>query len=166
MNNLLSLVNLTSVILQKITKSIILILVAVISVVNIAQIGGRFLFFYSIPWSEELSVYIFIWLILLGGVFTIKDNVELKVDLLKFKNQRAQRLMEILQDIFSLAVLCIFFIGSLQFMINAISFPQTSSSLQISMAYIYFALPLGFFTMGLEKVNKLLQKLLFLQGEK
>jgi TRAP-type C4-dicarboxylate transport system permease small subunit len=140
--------------------------VAVIAVVNIAQIAGRFLFFYSIPWSEELSVYIFIWLILLGGVFTIKDNVELKVDLLKFRNQRTQCLMEILQDIFSLVVLCIFFIGSLQFMMNVLSFPQTSSSLQISLAYIYFALPLGFFTMGLEKLNKLLQKLLFLKGEK
>ncbi len=137
--------------LNRAVTVLVLVLVAVIVAVNVAQIFGRFVLFYSLPWSEELSIYIFFWLIMLGGVYCVRDDTELRIDILKPKNPGTARLLKVIQDSLSLIVIAAFFASSLLHFRHAVNFRQLSSSMQFSMAYVYLIIPIGFLLMWLEK---------------
>ena len=41
--------------IQKVLQGVLLIIGTLLTAVNIAQIAGREIIFYSLPWSEQLS---------------------------------------------------------------------------------------------------------------
>lgn len=132
---------------------LLVVLVAALLLINIAQITGRFVFFYSLPWSEETSIYIFIWLIFLGGSIGIRDDSELRLEIIQPKNPAAAARLRMAQDLVSAVIIAVLLVSSVMFMRNALRFRQLSSSLQISMAYIYMVIPIGYALMLLEKIT-------------
>lgn len=85
--------------IQKFLQGILLIIGTLLTAVNIAQIVGREIHF-SLPWSEQLSTWLLIWTIFLGYHLVIKNDAELTIDAIHFKNHTAQLLLEILRDFF------------------------------------------------------------------
>lgn len=152
-------------ILNKIITFVVLALVAIITVINVAQIIGRYAFFYSLPWSEELSIYIFFWLIMLGGVYCVRDDVELRIDVLNPKNPKTARALKIVQESLSLFIIAVFFLSSLMHVRHAMNFRQLSSSMQFSMAFVYMIIPVGFLLMALEKAL-VLTRVIVMPGKK
>ena len=59
--------------------------------------GSQYIHF-SLPWSEQLSTWLLIWTIFLGYHLVIKNDAELTIDAIHFKNHTAQLLLEILRD--------------------------------------------------------------------
>ena len=144
--------------IQRILQFLLAVMSVVLLVVNIAQICGRYLFFYSLPWSEELSTYLFIWVIFLGVHLIIRENAELRIDAITFSNYRRQQALELLRDILSWVAILFFFVGSLQMMRNAIAFPQRAASLPVNTYVIYAVMPVGYLLMGLQKFTNLLKR--------
>ncbi len=145
--------------IQKALQAILIVIASVLLAVNIAQIIGRNVFFYSLPWSEQLSTALFIWSIFLGIHLVVQEDGELKIEVLHFKSLKKQLLLEAIQDAFSLVMIVIFLISSILFLQNSIQFPQKVSSLPIDMSVIYSVMPVSFFLLTLQKFANLLERL-------
>lgn len=144
--------------IQKILQGLLIVISLMLLFINIAQIAGRNLFFYSLPWSEQLSTCLFIWSIFLGFHLVIKEDAELKIEALHFKNEKSQLILDILRDVISLFVIVVFFISSLSFLQNSLRFPQKMSSMSINMYVVYSIMPISFFLMALQKFTNLAVK--------
>lgn len=57
-------------------------LLAVIFVAFIAQIVMRYVFNWPVGWTTEVSLIAWLWLILWGASFVLKDDEEIRIDLL------------------------------------------------------------------------------------
>ena len=113
--------------IQKVLQGVLLIIGTLLTAINIAQIAGREIIFYSLPWSEQLSTWLFIWTIFLGYHLVIKKDAELTIDAIHFKNHTAQLLLEILRDLLSLVMIVVFLIASIQFLQNSMKYPLGTS---------------------------------------
>ena len=76
----------------RIQKWVLIFLCVAITVINIAQVTGRYVFFYSIPWSEQLSVVLFLFIIFLGQNLATKSDNEIRIDILIFSNEKIKKI--------------------------------------------------------------------------
>lgn len=146
-------------VIQKILEAILMVAGVLLIIVNIAQIGGRVIFFYSLPWSEQLSTWLFVWICFLGyHLVLVKDN-ELAIEVIQFSNPKKQLLLGVLRDLLSLVMVVVLFFSSCKFLSNAINFPQKLSSMNVYMYVIYAAMPVSFLIMAFQKFLNMFIKL-------
>lgn len=152
--------------LYNLQKLVLLILVTVITVINMAQITGRYVFHFSLPWSEQLSVLLFIVIIMLGGSISIRSNSEIRIAFFNFKNAVAQKCLDLLVDLISFATIIFFITSSVAFFKHSLRFKQVVSSMQISYSYVFIFLIIGFSLMGLEKLFSIVRNIISLTNTK
>ena len=68
-------------------------LLAVMFVAFILQIAFRYLFNFPIGWTSELTVITWLWLVLWGAAFVVKESEEIRFDLLYSAVGRRTRLV-------------------------------------------------------------------------
>ena len=66
-----------------VNRSMMIALLAVMSVIVLANVGTRYLTDYSIPWSEELARYLMIWLTFLGIGPVLRVGGHIAIDTLQ-----------------------------------------------------------------------------------
>jgi TRAP-type C4-dicarboxylate transport system permease small subunit len=67
-------------------------LLAVIFVAFIVQIALRYLFNWPVGWTAELSVVAWLWLVLWGAAFVLRDDEEIRIDILSANLGRRARI--------------------------------------------------------------------------
>lgn len=67
---------------QKVLLALIGIAMAIMMSVIMLQTLTRYVIFYSLPWSEELSRYLFIFVIMVGLSVAIKEDMLISIDLI------------------------------------------------------------------------------------
>ena len=67
--------------LRRLADGVAAALLAVIFVAFILQIALRYLFDWPVGWTAELSVICWLWLVLWGAAFVLKDDEEIRIDL-------------------------------------------------------------------------------------
>ena len=112
------------------------LLLAIIFVAFIIQIVFRYAFNFPVGWTSELSVAAWLWLVLWGAAFVLKDEDEIRFDLLSSSLGRRGRITVALLG--TLAILVLFGI-SLQPAWSYVSFMavEKSSYLKIRMDWMY-----------------------------
>jgi TRAP-type C4-dicarboxylate transport system permease small subunit len=95
-------------------------------------------------WTEELDVYLLVWISLLGSALTYRDRGHLGVDYLVSKfDPTAQRVAEIVVElcvmVFAVTVLCW---GGYLLVSDALRSGQLTPVLQLKMAYVYSVVPI------------------------
>ena len=115
-----------------------IVMIAVICLQTFARVA-----LYSIPWSEELSRYLFCSVIILGISVGIGDDSFVRMDILddKFK-PRAKFVMLIIRDVVMILVCTLTFINS--FSLIKLGAFRKSPSMQIPMNYVYLVVLVGF----------------------
>ena len=68
--------------LHRFAEGVAAALLAVIFVAFIVQIAMRYLFNWPVGWTTELSLAAWLWLVLWGAAFVLKDDEEIRIDLL------------------------------------------------------------------------------------
>jgi TRAP-type C4-dicarboxylate transport system permease small subunit len=68
--------------LHRFAEGVAALLLAVIFVAFIVQIVLRYLFNWPVGWTTELSLLAWLWLVLWGAAFVLKDEDEIRIDLL------------------------------------------------------------------------------------
>lgn len=68
--------------LHRFSEVVAAILMAVIFVAFIIQITMRYLFNWPVGWTTELSLAAWLWLVLWGASFVLKDDEEIRIDLI------------------------------------------------------------------------------------
>ncbi len=68
--------------LHRFAEAVAAALLAVIFVAFIVQIVMRYVFNWPVGWTTELSLVAWLWLVLWGAAFVLKDDEEIRIDLL------------------------------------------------------------------------------------
>lgn len=107
------------------------------------NVVGRYVFHNSIEFSEELSRFLFVWVVFLGAAIIIKDKGHVAVSFLssKLEGKFSGKALEIFIGVMGFLFIGIVFSGGLTLsrMMNMYSSP----TLGIPMGYVYWAIPIG-----------------------
>lgn len=114
------------------------------SVLVFIQVVMRYLFNYSIYWSEEVARYIIIWFIFIGSSIAVREKAHATVDLLiNYLPQVYKRLFSILAALVSVIFCLLIIISSWKTIGNVVEYGSVTPSLGIPMYIPYLAIPVG-----------------------
>jgi TRAP-type C4-dicarboxylate transport system permease small subunit len=80
-----------TVTLHRFAEAVAALLMAVIFVAFMAQITLRYLFNWPVGWTTELSLACWLWLVLWGAAFVLKDHEDIRIDLFADRASRPTR---------------------------------------------------------------------------
>lgn len=129
--------------IQKVVNAVIGLMLIAIMVIIFVQTFTRYVIFYSIPWSEEASRYLFVGMILLGINIGVSQDLMVRIDLIdNFLSEKARRILEIGRQILALIISIVFFYST--FGMIRIGGYQMSPALRLPMNVMYGTLCVGF----------------------
>lgn len=80
--------------LSRFAEAVAAALLALIFLAFVLQIGLRYLLDLPVGWTAEISLVAWLWLILWGAAFVLRDEEEIRIDLLKaLLGPRGQRVL-------------------------------------------------------------------------
>ena len=125
--------------LQSAVNALTAVILVAIMVIILVQTFTRYVIFYSIPWSEEASRYLFVAMILLGINMGISQNLMVRIDIIdNFLPSGVKKAFEIGRQ----AISAVFFYST--FGMLRIGGYQLSPAMRIPMNVMYGILCLGF----------------------
>jgi TRAP-type C4-dicarboxylate transport system permease small subunit len=140
-----------------------LLFAAALLLVN-AQIVCRFILSISVPWTEEVSRLVFVWLAYLGAALGAREGCLIVIDTLpEVVGPRWDAWIGPLVRLVSLAVILFLFLGSIP-LIRSV-WPTTLSTVDwISNGWAYLAFTVSFGLMALFAATPLVRDLMRLSG--
>ena len=138
--------------------ALVVVCFAYMTVAVLAQVFGRYVFNYSISWTEETARYAQIWVVLMGAGIAMRRGLHVAVDaLVALLPLRMARVLSLLIAAGSLWFLGVVVYGSVPLIELGWQF-ETSPVLQIPMWIIYLSLPLGALYLALELVARVVDR--------
>ena len=117
-------------------ENILAMMLAVMFAAFIIQIVFRYLLNFPIGWTQELTVILWIWLVLWGAAFVIRENEEVRFDIIYgAASPRARRVMGVITAIALVGLYSV----SLPAVVDYVAFMKVESS-----AYLKIRLDLLF----------------------
>lgn len=133
-------------------KWLLLAAVVVAVTVNFLNVCLRYLLHAGLSYCEMLSIVLFMFMVVIGGNIAVKTNDEIKIDIFKFKNKRAQAAFQTIADIVVIVALT-FALWGLAETIQSVSLhPQRVTPLPIYTYHVYSVMLLGFALIMLDRV--------------
>jgi TRAP-type C4-dicarboxylate transport system permease small subunit len=115
---------------------------AVIVIFSITQVVFRYVIGFSIPWTEEVCRYAFIWLVFVAMVIAIRRGehatIQLVVERFKGKPRMVLFFITLLLTLIFLTVCGFYGIKMID-----LARIQSSAALGISLGFVYLSLPVG-----------------------
>jgi TRAP-type C4-dicarboxylate transport system permease small subunit len=128
--------------LGRLLETLIGILVAVAVVAVFSQVLFRYLLEIPLHWTEELARYLTVWIVLLGAALGFRSDRHFRfLFLLAWLPTAARRTAERLLEGLSAAFLLVFLVATIPLL--PIARDQTAPGLEISLIWLYLALPVG-----------------------
>lgn len=141
-------------VLQRIASIIVSTLMGAITIVIFAQVFGRYVLFYSLPWSEELARYMMVWISALGSAVALRRGAHVGLDILVQRLPgRVRTAVEVVALLFALALTGV--LAWFGFKLANFNMMQHSAAMRLPMGYPYAAVP----TAGLLMVLIVLEKI-------
>lgn len=126
-------------------ESLVVLMMAAMSVIIGLQIFMRYVMGASLSWSEELSRYLFIWATYLGVAYGVRKDAHIRVsmvtDLMSPRNAAYIRILT--HVIFGAFAVFVMYQGWIM-VEKTFRFGQKSASLGIPMGFVYLAPLTGF----------------------
>jgi TRAP-type C4-dicarboxylate transport system permease small subunit len=122
--------------LRRRAENIAAAMVAVMFAAFVVQIVFRYFFNFPVGWTSELSVVMWLWLVLWGAAFVVKEREEIRFDLLSGLAGRRGRIG---MGIVAAAALVALYGASLEPSIDYVAFMKVekSSYLKIRMDWLF-----------------------------
>ena len=92
--------------LHRFAEGVAAFLLAVIFVAFIVQIVMRYLFNWPVGWTTELSLAAWLWLVLWGAAFVLRDEEEIRID--TFAEGGSPRRRRVVQAIGAVSIIVLF----------------------------------------------------------
>jgi TRAP-type C4-dicarboxylate transport system permease small subunit len=131
-------------------------MVAAMTVTIIVQVFLRYLFLYSLSWSEEVARYLMIWVSFLGASLAVKYGFHIGVEFVVNKiSERRRKGITLLAKLSTLFFLVLFTIGGFQ--VAWAVRDQDSPALLFSMFFAYASAPVGGIFMIIQLLNSMVE---------
>lgn len=126
----------------RILEIFVVILISIMSILVITNVALRFFFDSSIVVSEELSRFLFIWVVFIGAIIAMKEDSHIYVDFIRNKFPKSiQFIIKLMVNVAMMYCCYMFFLGSVDLTIyNAV---DKSPVAGISLGYIYVSGAIG-----------------------
>ena len=127
---------------HRLLRQLMAVTVAILIVPVTLQIVSRYT--ALIPawiWTEELSRFLFIWMIMLGSMIGVREGTHFVVDVLPDLPPRADALVQIVANVFVLVFALVFVWWGIKFV--RFGWDQTSELAELPMAWIFMAWPVA-----------------------
>ena len=131
---------------EHIEEVVLVLLLALISFVMLAQVIARYVLNNSMSWPEEFCRYCYIWTVFLSLGYTIRKGNMLRVGVvMDLFPAMIQRSVKILVDIVMIGLFFVLFRQSLRAVLHIKNITrEISSAMQIPMWFMYMATSVGF----------------------
>lgn len=150
--------------IQTVARTIIAICMIIMMTVILMQTLTRYLVFYSLPWSEEVSRYLYVTLTLLGLNLAMTARQLVRIDIIDhYLSKDGAKKLELVRCVLTVIITVMFFYSS--FGMIDVSQYQSSPALGISMQIMYTILGLGFLLSALAAVFNLCDAVKALQSK-
>ncbi len=121
--------------IYRITGIGITLMLAVIVILSFVQVISRFIFKFSIAWSQELIVYLLIWLVFLGCSMGIKNGEVASLSLLTERLElKPRKIVSILINLALLLFFVITFFTAVE--LAKFAYLRKSSIMHINMVFV------------------------------
>ena len=126
---------------NKILEILGTVTLAIMTVLVVYQVITRYVFNAPSAFSEALSQYLFVWMIMIGSAYVYGSREHLTIDLLKDKfPPRLNMIIEVITNLCLFAfILLVCVIGGWKYMSSQVN--RIDPSLHISMAILYTSVP-------------------------
>ena len=116
--------------------------VAILIVPVTMQVVSRFTgLIPSYIWTEELSRFLFIWMVMLGAMIAVREGTHFEVDVWPDLSPRAAARLRIVSNLFVLLFALVFVYWGIQFV--RFGWNQESELAELPMPYIFLAWPVA-----------------------
>lgn len=143
-------------VINKIQEYVVIFLVSVCILVGTLQVASRFIFSISIPWSEELIRYSFVWIVFIGASLAVRDNqhatITVVADLLPAK---AREIISIIVDLLCIAFAYFMITEGFNLVKMQIATNQLTSATELPIAIVTVIIPVGAILMVLNYIKKI-----------
>jgi TRAP-type C4-dicarboxylate transport system permease small subunit len=141
---------------------LVIVVVAVLVVDVLWQVFTRFILKNPSTWTEELAVFMLIWVSLLGAAVALNRGAHLGIDYFVGKLSPKKRLYTeifvfLCVSAFSLTVMVI---GGIDLVSSTLKLEQVSPALGVKVGYVYLAVPISGFFLVLYSVIGLVERLI------
>lgn len=153
--------------LEKIHKkcqSVLLVIIgAILSVMMldiVTNVVTRFIFNFTISWSEELARYLFVQLIFLGACYGIINGIQIRIDLIDHiveNKPMAAAIIQLIQQFVSIAAATFLMVSGANLV--KIGLTTLCPAMQLPMYWWYLCIPVGAFFCVLELAIKIVQNI-------
>ena len=131
-------------------------IVAAMTVIIIIQVFLRYLFLYSLAWSEEVARYLMIWASFLGASLAVKYGLHIGVEFVVSRISGGPKsALSLVAKGSMLFFLILFTIGGIQ--VAWALRDQDSPALLFSMFYAYLSAPVGGVFMIIQLLNSIVE---------
>lgn len=128
--------------LNKVVGIIVGSMLAVMSVLIIAQVICRFVLDYPLTWSEEAARYLMVYTVFLGAALALRNHRMIAIEIIaESVKPKVRKFLRILVMLITMAFLFILLFKSVD-LIQIVA-RQKSPSLGLSMDIAYMAIPIG-----------------------
>ena len=137
---------------------LMILFMGVTSVIIFAQVIARYGFQSSLSWSEEVSRYMFIWLIYLGISYAVKTDRHIRGDILLTSNllsETGKKILCLIADCIFLGFAIVMAYIGFEVASVVARRGQITASTEIPMWVIYLAVPLGYALCTIRLVQRL-----------
>ncbi len=148
-------------ILDCMLEVLVMVVVAVLVVDVLWQVFTRFVLKDPSTWTEELAVFMLIWVSLLGAAVALNRGAHLGIDYFVGKLSPRKRLYT---EVFvflciSLFSFTVMILGGIDLVASTLQLQQESPALQVKVGYVYLAIPISGFFLVLYSVIGLVERL-------
>ena len=151
--------------LDKVLRCICAALMIGFFLIMLLQVILRNLFpAHTLSWADGICRYLFVWATFLGASLATKIRSHIAITFIidRFKG-KARKVIDVIIYLFTMVMVALLFVWSIRATINVI--PQQADSAHFSAAYVYAALPVGFFLLFLQTAICFVQDIFFNMGD-
>jgi TRAP-type C4-dicarboxylate transport system permease small subunit len=123
-------------------------------VLALLQIITRYVMNAPLQWTEEVAVFILIWMTYIGGWVLLRKNAHVRLEIVEsLLPPFAVRIVDLFWNIIILGILCVLIYAGIK--ILPIVQSDKTPALQVSYAYVFAIIPLSCAVMALLTVGKI-----------
>jgi C4-dicarboxylate transporter DctQ subunit len=141
---------------QRMVEYTLVGMVSVMTVLVIVQVFLRYLFLYSLSWSEEVARFLMIWVSFLAASLALQKGLHIGVEsLVNRVNPKFRRCISLFAKISILLFLLFLTVGGIH--LAWLVRDQSSPALFLSMGYAYLSAGAGGFFMAIQIFHSLVE---------
>ncbi|MBS4535059.1 TRAP transporter small permease [Clostridium sp. D2Q-14] len=126
---------------EELTASSLLIITSLLVFVQVLM---RYMFNYSISWTEEVARYMIAWFIFLGSSIAVKENAHVNMDALSnLIKGKISQVISIIIDLINIAFCILTIMAGVKMIQSSISLGTIATSIPLPLYIPYASVPVG-----------------------